>query len=134
MDFSTTLLYLFRMIGALLLIVWLAHYLLKKLNRSMRQPGKLIHVLERQPINKTASLNIVAVGSHYYLMSFSEKGIECIKEYTKEEADELRLQIIQLKEQEETDKKITHKEGLSTENWQAALKQAIQKKHDGNKK
>ncbi len=82
-------LYIVRSIFALLIIIWLANVLLKKVSQYMQNQAKSIEIIERVAITKTSSLAIVKIVNRYYLMSFSEKNNEMLSEFTAEEVVEI---------------------------------------------
>lgn len=85
----------FQMLAALFVIIVLANYLLKKLNKINQVRTKAIKVIERVPVSKSSSLCIVQVGNQYMLMSFSEQGSTVVKEFTVEEKAEIQQKIHQ---------------------------------------
>ncbi|WP_225743905.1 flagellar biosynthetic protein FliO [Marinilactibacillus sp. Marseille-P9653] len=84
-----------QMVVALLFIIVLANYLLKKLNGLNQGKSKAIKIIERVPMSKNSSLCIVQVGSQYFLMSFSDQSSEVIKEFTQEEKEDIQQRIFQ---------------------------------------
>lgn len=89
--------YILRSIFALIVIIWLANVLLRKLNSYMQGQSKAIQIIERFSISKNSSLTIVKILNNYYLMSFNENSSEILKEFTTEEIDEI-TQIMQNQE------------------------------------
>lgn len=87
-----------QMVMALALIIVLANFLLKKLNKMNQISSKAITIIERVPVSKSSSLCIVQIGSQYLLMSFSEKGNEIIKEFTSEEKAEIQYRLYRKQE------------------------------------
>lgn len=88
-----------QMLIALLLIIVLANFLLKKLNNVNQVRSKAIKIIERVPVSKSSSLCIVQVGSQYMLMSFSEHSNEVIKEFSQQEKEEIQQRIYQEKQE-----------------------------------
>ncbi|MEC6747127.1 flagellar biosynthetic protein FliO [Marinilactibacillus sp. XAAS-LB27] len=84
-----------QMVAALIFIIVLANYLLKKLNRINQGNSKAIKIIERVPVSKNSSLCIVQVGSQYFLMSFSDQSSEVIKEFTQEEKEDIQQRLFQ---------------------------------------
>lgn len=79
--------YIVRSILALIIIIWLANQVLKKLNDHMQGQSPSIEVIERFSINKNSSLALVKVIESYYLMSLNENKNEILKELTSEEVE-----------------------------------------------
>ncbi|WP_413526849.1 flagellar biosynthetic protein FliO [Marinilactibacillus psychrotolerans] len=84
-----------QMLFALLLIIILANFLLKRLDRMNQVRSKAIKIIERVPVSKSSSLCIVQVGAQYMLMSFSEHGNEVIKEFSQQEKEEIQIRLHQ---------------------------------------
>lgn len=100
MDVFTGFLYIVRSILALGAIILLANFVLKKLQKYSIQQTKVIHILERVSVTKSSALALVKIGSQYYLMSLTENSSEILKEYSKDEAEEIEKQIQENKESE----------------------------------
>ena len=84
-----------QMLFALLLIIILANFLLKRLDRINQVRSKAIKIIERVPVSKSSSLCIVQIGTQYMLMSFSESGNEVIKEFSQKEKEDIQKRIHQ---------------------------------------
>lgn len=84
---------LVQMIASLVVIVFLANFLLKKLNKFQQPSSNVIKVIERVQVSKTSSLCIVEVGSAYMLMSISETSNEVIKTFTPEEKEAIEQRL-----------------------------------------
>ncbi|WP_208558981.1 flagellar biosynthetic protein FliO [Marinilactibacillus kalidii] len=84
-----------QMVAALLFIIVLANYLLKKLNKLNQGNSKAIKIIERVPVSKNSSLCIVQVGNQYFLMSFTDQSSEVIKEFSQQEKEDLQQRIHQ---------------------------------------
>ena len=82
-----------QMIASLVVIVFLANFLLKKLNKFQQPSSQVIKIIERVPVSKTSSLCIVQVESDYMLMSISDTSNEVIKTFTKEEKDAIQQRL-----------------------------------------
>lgn len=82
-----------QMIIALVLIVLLANFLLKKLNGFQQPSSQVIKIIERVQVSKSSSLSIVQVGSEYLLMSISETSNEVIKTFTAEEKEAIQQRL-----------------------------------------
>lgn len=86
MDFN----YILRSIFALILIIWLANVLLRKLSKYMQGQSTTIQVIERFSTSKKSSLAIVKIVNNYYLMSFNENNSEILKEFAADEVDDIK--------------------------------------------
>lgn len=86
---------LLQMILALILIVFLANFLLKKLNHFQQPAGQVITIIERVQMSKASSLCIVQVGSEYMLMSVSDSQNELLKTFTPEEKEAIQQKLAQ---------------------------------------
>lgn len=84
-----------QMLFALFLIIILANFLLKRLDRMNQVRSKAIKIIERVPVSKSSSLCIVQIGTQYMLMSFSESGNEVIKEFSQKEKEDIQKRIHQ---------------------------------------
>lgn len=84
---------LLQMIASLVVILFLANFLLKKLNKFQQPSSQVIKIIERVPVSKTSSLCIVQVESDYMLMSISDTSNEVIKTFTKEEKDAIQQRL-----------------------------------------
>lgn len=84
---------LVQMIASLVVIVFLANFLLKKLNNFQQPSSNVIKVIERVQVSKTSSLCIVEVGSAYMLMSISETSNEVIKTFTDDEKEAIEQRL-----------------------------------------
>lgn len=84
---------LLQMIASLVVIVFLANFLLRKLNKFQQPSSQVIKIIERVPVSKTSSLCIVQVESDYMLMSISDTSNEVIKTFTKEEKDAIQQRL-----------------------------------------
>lgn len=81
--------YVLRSIFALLVIIWLANVLLKKLNSYTQGQSKAMKIIERFSISKNSSLLIVKILDNYYLMSVNENNSEILKEFTADEVNKI---------------------------------------------
>lgn len=79
----------------LILVIALAHFSLKLLNRYMIKQSKIIKVWEKTNVNTNSSLGIVEVSGKFYLMSFTQNENTILKELEPSEMEEI------LKEKEE---------------------------------
>lgn len=84
---------LLQMIASLVVIVFLANFLLKKLNKFQQPSSQVIKIIERVQVSKTSSLCIVQVESDYMLMSISDTSNEVIKTFTTEEKDAIQQRL-----------------------------------------
>lgn len=84
-----------QMLFVLFLIIILANFLLKRLDRMNQVRSKAIKIIERVPVSKSSSLCIVQIGTQYMLMSFSESGNEVIKEFSQKEKEDIQKRIHQ---------------------------------------
>lgn len=84
---------IFQMITALVVIVFLANFLLKKLNGIQQPSSQVIKIIERVQVSKSSSLCIVQVESEYMLMSISETSNEVIKTFTNEEKEAIQQRL-----------------------------------------
>lgn len=84
-----------QMLFVLFLIIILANFLLKRLDRINQVRSKAIKIIERVPVSKSSSLCIVQIGTQYMLMSFSESGNEVIKEFSQKEKEDIQKRIHQ---------------------------------------
>lgn len=82
-----------QMIASLVVIVFLANFLLKTLNKFQQPSSQVIKIIERVQVSKTSSLCIVQVESDYMLMSISDTSNEVIKTFTKEEKDAIQQRL-----------------------------------------
>ena len=82
-----------QMIASLVVIVFLANFLLKKLNGIQQPSSQVIKIIERVPVSKTSSLCIVEVGSDYLLMSLSETSNEVVKTFTDDEKEAIQQRL-----------------------------------------
>ncbi|MCC5895780.1 MAG: flagellar biosynthetic protein FliO [Alkalibacterium sp.] len=82
-----------QMILALLVIVILANFLLKKLNGFQQPSSQVIKIIERVQVSKSSSLSIVQVGSEYLLMSISDTSNDVIKTFTQEEKEAIQQRL-----------------------------------------
>lgn len=71
---------LVKMIIFLGIILYLANWSLRALERHSQPTGKKMEVLDRIAVSKTAAIGVVKVVDNYYLMSFSEQGTDILKE------------------------------------------------------
>ncbi|EXJ22394.1 hypothetical protein ADIAL_1980 [Alkalibacterium sp. AK22] len=86
---------LLQMILALILIVFLANFLLKKLNHFQQPAGQVITIIERVQMSKASSICIVQVGTEYMLMSVSDSQNELLKTFTPEEKEAIQQKLAQ---------------------------------------
>lgn len=84
---------LLQMIASLVVIVFLANFLLKMLNKFQQPSSQVIKIIERVQVSKTSSLCIVQVASDYMLMSISDTSNEVIKTFTKEEKEAIQQRL-----------------------------------------
>ncbi|MBN2903116.1 MAG: flagellar biosynthetic protein FliO [Enterococcus sp.] len=80
-----TFLSLVKMIGFLLLILYLINISLKYLNRYTNQHNHQLRILQKIAVSKSSSIGIVQIMDKCYVMSFSEQQNQIIKELTPEE-------------------------------------------------
>lgn len=76
----------------LALVIFLANWVLKYLNKYMTRKTKLIKIIERTQVNKNSYLGVVQICGQYYLMSFNENNSEILKELSEEEIQDLLVQ------------------------------------------
>lgn len=100
MDFQ----YILRSILALIIIIWLANILLKKLDNYMQGRSHSMIIVERFTISKSSSIAVVKIIDRYYLMSLTDSKNEILKEFEDEEIEELIHQI-----EENNDKNLSAK-------------------------
>lgn len=96
-----------KSIIALIIVIWLANFLLNKLNSYSKGQAKMIQVIERYPVSKTSSLAIVKIINRYYLMSLSESSSEILEEFSSKEAYEI---VEQMNQQESIDPSMVMKQ------------------------
>ncbi len=76
----------------LAIVIFLANWILKYLNKYMTGRTKLIKIIERTQVNKNSYLSVVNICGQYYLMSFNENSSEILKELSEEEVQDLLVQ------------------------------------------
>lgn len=76
----------------LAIVIFLANWILKYLNKYMSGKTKLIKIIERTQVNKNSYLSVVNICGQYYLMSFNENSSEILKELSEEEVQSLLVQ------------------------------------------
>jgi flagellar protein FliO/FliZ len=84
-----------QMLVALAFIIVLANIILKKLSQFNQTQTKAIKIIERLPVSKQVSLNVVEIGHTFYLMSVSEKGSEILKELSEEDKEEIIQKVLE---------------------------------------
>lgn len=109
--------YLFKSMGALVLVLFLANVALKQLNRTMAKQQRVIHILERLSVGKNASLAIAKVGESYYLMSLSDSQSTILKELTEEEVEVALHKETDLEKPKETDTIVSKLPSIVQEIW-----------------
>lgn len=72
--------YLWKSVISLVVIIWAANFLLRKLSKVTNQGSKNMQIVERLPLSPKSSLCIVKVLDKYYLMSCTEQHNELIQE------------------------------------------------------
>lgn len=82
-----------QMIAALGVIILLANFLLKKLNKFQQPSSQVIKIIERVQVSKSSSLCIVQIESDYLLMSISETSSDVIKTFTQEEKEAIQQRL-----------------------------------------
>ncbi|NLY45176.1 MAG: hypothetical protein GX053_04205 [Tissierella sp.] len=85
----------FSLIQALIIlaiVIFLANWILKYLNKYMTGRTKLIKIVERIQVNKNSYLGLAEICGQYYLMSFNENSSEILKELSKEEIHDLLVE------------------------------------------
>lgn len=108
-----------QMLFALGCIIFLANFILKKLNSMQQKQHHAITIIERVPVSKSSALCIVDIANIYYLMSISDKGSEIVKELSKEEQIEIDRRV---KEKQEK-----LKESIDLKRKSESLKQLLEK-------
>jgi|SRR5690625_29311 len=83
--------YVMKSMGVLMLVLFLANVLLKKLNSTMTQNHRLIQMIEKVPVGKSSSLAVTKVGEKYYLMSLTEGENKILKELSAEEVESVQM-------------------------------------------
>lgn len=73
----------------LAIVIFLANWILKYLNKYLMGQTKLIRIVERTQVNKNSYLSVVNICGQYYLMSFNENSSEILKELNEEEVQDL---------------------------------------------
>lgn len=76
----------------LFIVIFLANWVLKYLNKYMTGKNKLVKVIERVAVNKNSYISIVEICGKYYLMSFGESRNEILKELNEEEIKDLLVE------------------------------------------
>ena len=76
----------------LAIVIFLANWILKYLNKYMTGKTKLIKIIERTQVNKNSYLSVVQICGQYYLMSFNENSSEILKELSEKEIQNLLVQ------------------------------------------
>lgn len=84
MDFSSFF-SLLQSIIMLLLVIVLAGFSLRFLNKYMTKHNKMIKVIERVTLSNNSSLSIVDICGDYYLMSFTANDNKILKKLDREE-------------------------------------------------
>jgi len=92
------ILYVFRSIIALVIVIWLVNVILKYLSQYSNKQSKSIEIIERISVSKVSSLAIVRIVHQYYLMSFSEDDIDVLREFDDEEVKEIEKILNQQEE------------------------------------
>lgn len=84
---------LVKLIGFLILILYLINLSLKYLNRYTSQQNAQLRILQKVAVSKSSSIGIVQILDRCYVMSFSEQQNQILKELTTEEAAQLLAQL-----------------------------------------
>lgn len=84
--------YLWKSVISLIVIIWAANYLLRKLSKFTEQGTRNLRIVERMPLSQKSSLCIVKVLDKYYLMSCTEQHNEIIRELEEGEVGSLSKQ------------------------------------------
>lgn len=67
----------------LIIVIFLANFTLKYLNKHMSANNKIVKIIERVAVNKNSYISVVEITGKYYLMSFNENSNEILKELDK---------------------------------------------------
>lgn len=73
----------------LVLVIFLANWVLKYLNKYMSSKTRIIKIVERLAVNKNSYIGVVKICGKFYLMSFGEGKNEILKELNGEEIEDL---------------------------------------------
>lgn len=84
MDF-TSFFSLLQGIVMLILVLILAGFSLRFLNKYMTKQNKMIKVIERVSLSNNSSLSVVDICGEYYLMSFTANDNKILKKLDREE-------------------------------------------------
>lgn len=71
----------------LIIVIILANFSLKYINKYMTRHSKLINIVERMQINSNSSIGIVNICGDYYLMSFTANDNKILKKLDKDEVE-----------------------------------------------
>ena len=80
---------LIQTVMILIIVIFLANFTLKYLNKHMSANNKIVKIIERVAVNKNSYISVVEISGKYYLMSFNENSNEILKELDKKEIKEL---------------------------------------------
>lgn len=78
-----------RLVCSLALVVGLLLLIARVGGRRLRASGELVRVLHRQPLSRTTSVTVVAVGSRVLVLGGTEQQITLLAELDADELDEL---------------------------------------------
>ena len=77
-----------KMVFVLILVILIANVSLKFLNTKINSQSRMIRILEKVNVDAHSSIGIVEIMSNYYLMSFTEKENNILKELSKDQVEE----------------------------------------------
>lgn len=78
-----------RMILGVLIIVFLANYLLKYMNTKLKHNNKNIEIVDRVQVTNSSAIAIARITGAYYLISISESGSTILKEMGEAEVSQI---------------------------------------------
>lgn len=84
-----TIFNLIQTVIVLIIVILLANFILKFLNKQMSANNKIVKIIERVAVNKNSYISVVEISGKYYLMSFNENSNEILKELDKKEIEKL---------------------------------------------
>ena len=73
----------------LIIVILLASFSLRLLNRHMNKQSKIIKVIERTSVFSNSALGIVEICGSYYLMSFTDKDNKILRKLETEEIEKI---------------------------------------------
>ena len=89
------LFYIIKSLVMLVVVIGLANYFLKYLNRYQSQKNQQIQIIEKISVTKESAISIVKIGEQFYLMSFAAGKNEILKEFSQAEQESLVAKMTQ---------------------------------------